>query len=303
MKNTMYVLLLLAALLTLFIAGCTQQQPAQPTPVPTQATVVVPATTTNPDTVRLMDTTLGRILTDSKGMSLYYFVTDIPGSGASTCYTAANCTHFWPIFSVDTIVVSRPLAASDFSSITRTDGSKQTAYRGWPLYYFLNDINPGDVKGENVLRAWYVAKPDDSVMIESTPQLGLFLTDGTGKTLYSFAKDSPTTTACSGTCLEKWPAFDAGTVSAPSVLKPADFSTVQRTDGIKQTAYMNHLLYYFADDTKPGDTKGNGFNNVWWVANVTGFVPPVPTPVPTTIPTTIPTIDTSSDGDGGGGGY
>jgi hypothetical protein len=78
---------------------------------------------------------------------------------------------------------------------------------------------------------------------------------------------------------------------------------MQRTDGIKQTAYMNHLLYYFADDTKPGDVKGNGFNNVWWVANVTGFIPPVPTPVPTTIPTTVPTIDTSSDGGGGGGGY
>lgn len=93
-------------------------------------------------------------------MTLYYFITDVPASGTSTCYTAANCTTFWPIFSVDSIVVSPPLKPADFSSISRTDGKKQTTYLGWPLYYFQKDTKPGDIKGENVLKTWYVAKPD-----------------------------------------------------------------------------------------------------------------------------------------------
>jgi predicted lipoprotein with Yx(FWY)xxD motif len=34
--------------------------------------------------------------------------------------------------------------------ITRADGSLQTTYKGWPLYYFSKDAGPGDLKGENV---------------------------------------------------------------------------------------------------------------------------------------------------------
>lgn len=110
-----------------------------------------------------------------------------------------------------------------------------------------------------------------------------------------------------GACLAKWPAFSAGPVSAPSLLKPADFSSLSRTDGVKQTACMGRPLYYFADDAKPGDVKGQGFNSVWYVANVSGITPVVNTP-PTTMPTTIPTtarttIPSGGNGGGGGGGY
>src|SRR5512137_2390006 len=116
MKTTTIVLLLLVVISTLFIAGCTQQQSVQPTPQPT---TVKPS-----DTVSTGSSSLGTILTDAKGMTLYYFITDVPASGASTCYAAANCSLFWPIFSVDRIVVSPPLDPADFSSFTRTDGTK-----------------------------------------------------------------------------------------------------------------------------------------------------------------------------------
>jgi hypothetical protein len=74
---------------------------------------------------------------------------------------------------------------------------------------------------------------------------------------------------------------------------------MSRSDGVKQTAYMGRPLYYFADDAKPGDVKGQGFNNLWYVANVSGTSPSVTTPA-TTIPTTTQTTSPSS---GGGGGY
>ncbi|MGB9177438.1 MAG: hypothetical protein WCB46_12005 [Methanoregula sp.] len=292
MKPTTIFLLLLVVISTLFIAGCTQQQSAQPTPQPTAVK--------SADTIATGTSSLGTVLTDAKGMTLYYFTTDVPASGTSTCYAAANCSIFWPIFSVDSIAVSPPLNAADFSSFTRTDGTKQTAYHGWPLYYFQKDTLPGDVRGENLLRTWYVAKPDYSVMIASTPSLGAFLTDRYGKTLYVFTKDTSGTSACTGTCLANWPAFDGGTVVAPSVLTSSDFGTVTRTDGVKQTSFMGRPLYYFAKDEKPGATGGEGVINSWYVANVSGITPVVQTPA-TTVPTTLNTLSPSGGGYGGGG--
>ncbi|MDD1699777.1 MAG: hypothetical protein LUQ04_03170 [Methanoregula sp.] len=289
MKNTTFLILVLLIISTLFIAGCTQQQPVQPTPQPT----ALPA-----PTIMTTVSSLGTILVDAQGKTLYYFANDIPASGASSCN--GQCAVIWPIFSVETITVSPPLVASDFSSITRTDGKKQTTYRGWPLYYYQADTQRGDVNGENVLKVWFVVKPDETVMISNKGNLGSFLTDKTGKTLYFFTKDTSGASTCTGTCLAKWPAFSADPVSAPSVLKPSDFSSVSRADGVKQTAYRGRSLYYFADDAKPGDVKGEGFNNVWYVANVSGITPIVTTST-TTIPTTVRT--TSPPGGGYGGGY
>jgi predicted lipoprotein with Yx(FWY)xxD motif len=295
-KNT-FVILLSLAIVALLIAGCSQPQPTgTTTPLPTAP----PVTQAPADTVRVADSSLGKILTDAKGMTLYYFITDVPSSGASTCYEAANCLKFWPIFNVDKIVVSAPLDPADFSSITRTDGTKQTTYYGWPLYYFLSDKAPGDVKGENVLKTWYVAKPDYTAMIASTPKLGAFLTDPSGKTLYFFAKDTTGTSTCTGACLAKWPAFDAGTVVAPSVLKAADFGTVTRADGVKQSSYMGRPLYYYSGDTAPGATSGQGFNNLWSVANISGAMPSFATPTPSPTPTATPTVNYYGGGSGGG---
>jgi predicted lipoprotein with Yx(FWY)xxD motif len=234
---------------------------------------------------------------DSQGKTLYYFAKDIPSSATRACN--GQCAVVWPVFSADPVTVSSPLDPADFSSITRADGSKQTTYYGWPLYYYQADTKPGDVNGENVLKVWFVIKPDESVLIAHSTDLGLYLTDTSGKTLYYFAKDTTGQSTCAGACLAKWPAFGSDPVTSPSVLKPADFSSMSRSDGVKQTAYMGRPLYYFADDAKPGDVKGQGFNNLWYVANVSGIIPSVTTPA-TTIPTTTQTTSPSS---GGGGGH
>ena len=289
MKNTTLFLLLLVVISTLFIAGCTQQQPGQPTPQPT---AVKPA-----DTIGTASSSLGTILVDAQGKTLYYFANDIPASSASSCN--GQCAVVWPVFSVDTVTVSSPLSPSDFSSITRADGKKQTTYRGWPLYYYQADTKPGNVSGENVNKIWFVVKPDENVLIAHTADLGLYLTDRTGKTLYFFTKDTSGASTCTAACLAKWPAFSADPVIAPSVVKPADFSSLSRADGVKQMAFMGRPLYYFADDAKPGDVKGQGFNNLWYVANISGITPVITTP-PTSVPTTVRTTSPSSGGYGGG---
>jgi hypothetical protein len=74
---------------------------------------------------------------------------------------------------------------------------------------------------------------------------------------------------------------------------------VTRADGVKQTAFKGRPLYYFAADATPGDMKGEGVNNVWFVANVTSSVPSVNPPV-TTAPPTVRTTSPSSGGYGSG---
>jgi predicted lipoprotein with Yx(FWY)xxD motif len=288
MKNATLFLLLLAVAAMLLIAGCTQQQAPVTAPV-----TLVPTTAPPADTVKVTSSPLGTILADAQGKTLYYFANDRPVSGASAC--SGQCAAVWPVFSAGTVRVSSPLDPADFGSITRADGATQTTYYGWPLYYYQADTKPGDVNGENVLRIWFVVKPDESVLIAHKPDPGLYLTDTFGKTLYVFTKDTAGASTCTGTCLAKWPAFSADPVTAPSVLKPADFSAVTRADGVNQTAYMGRPLYYYAGDALPGDTNGQGFNNLWYAANVSGIVPVV-----TTIPTTVPTTNSAATSYGGG---
>jgi predicted lipoprotein with Yx(FWY)xxD motif len=279
MKATSILVLMLVVVATLLIAGCTQPMTGKTTP---QQPVVPTAQAA--DTVKTADTTLGKILVDSQGKTLYYFANDVASNGASACN--GQCAALWPPFSARTITVSSPLDTADFGTITRADGSKQTTYYGWPLYYYAADKNPGDMNGENFLKVWFVIKPDESVLIAHTTALGQFMTDTSGKTLYYFMKDTPGKSACTGTCITLWPPFSADPVTAPSSLNSGDFTSISRADGMKQTAFMGRSLYYYSGDKNPGETNGQGFNNFWYVANTSGSVPVVTT-IPTTLPTTV----------------
>jgi len=287
MKFPFLFMAVLALVSVLFIAGCTQSAP-QVTP--------------GQDTIRVASGSLGTILVNANGRTLYYFAADIPASGTSSC--SGSCTGLWPVFSVSTVTVSPPLAASDFSSFTRADGTTQTTYHGWPLYYFEEDANNGDVYGENVGGNWFVVKPDETVMIAQNSSTGLYLTDRMGNTLYYFTKDTAGASACTGGCSAKWPPFSVTMISAPSVLNTAAFSSVARTDGMNQTTYMGRPLYYFANDTKPGDMNGEGFNNLWYAAGINGTV--AGSSPPLTMAMVMPTVTVASSLSmmtAGGGGY
>jgi predicted lipoprotein with Yx(FWY)xxD motif len=91
------------------------------------------------------------VLVGDKGMTLYTFDKDSGGKSACNGKCAAN----WP-----------PLAATagakadgQWTVITRDDGSKQWAYKGQPLYYWVKDKAPGDKTGDGVNNVWHVAKP------------------------------------------------------------------------------------------------------------------------------------------------
>lgn len=86
------------------------------------------------------------------GRTLYVFSRDVAGSGKSACVDA--CAVKWPPLGVTASAV--PLG--DYTIITRADGSKQWAYKGLPLYYFVKDAKAGDKLGDGVGGNWRVAR-------------------------------------------------------------------------------------------------------------------------------------------------
>jgi predicted lipoprotein with Yx(FWY)xxD motif len=117
-----------------------------------------------------------------------------------------------------------------------------------------------------------------AVTIGSTndPTLGAYLTGQNGMTLYVLTKDGADTSTCSGTCATNWPPLtvSAGaTITGPTGATGA-FATLTRADGTMQVSYNHMPLYYYAGDSKAGDTLGQGKNNTWFVAPLSGSLAP-----------------------------
>ena len=100
--------------------------------------------------------TLGVYLANGTGWTLYLFTKDTVNGGASSCY--GQCQTFWPPFSGSASGLSLPpgLNASSFGTITRTDGTKQLTYEGWPLYFYAGDKAVGQTNGQNKAKTWFV---------------------------------------------------------------------------------------------------------------------------------------------------
>jgi predicted lipoprotein with Yx(FWY)xxD motif len=178
------------------------------------------------------------------------------------------------VFYAATVTVPAGLSAADFGTVTRTDGSKQTTYKGWPLYYWQKDAKAGDMTGEGVGKVWYILKvPAYTVMVSTNATLGNYLVDGSGMALYWYTKDTVGMSACTGTCLKNWPAFSPASLVVPSGLNPADFGTIKRDDGTMQETYKGFPLYYWVKDAKRGDTTGQDVGKVWYVIDPAKFPP------------------------------
>lgn len=101
--------------------------------------------------------------------------------------------------------------------------------------------------------------------------LGQILVDGEGRTLYLFTPDSAGESTCYDQCAANWPPLLAqGEITVGEDLDDSDFSTVARTDGTMQVKVGEWPLYYFANDAAPGDTNGQGINDVWYVVSPNG---------------------------------
>ncbi|MCV2395257.1 hypothetical protein OEB99_13140 [Actinotalea sp. M2MS4P-6] len=108
--------------------------------------------------VDLGSTSLGTVLVDQSGLTLYTFDSDTQGS-PSTCYD--GCASAWPPLLTDgTPTAGDGVDAAKLGTADRTDGTVQVTYDGWPLYYWAQDSQPGDVNGEGVNDVWWVLGAD-----------------------------------------------------------------------------------------------------------------------------------------------
>ncbi|MEA2364327.1 MAG: hypothetical protein QOD71_3472 [Thermoleophilaceae bacterium] len=110
-------------------------------------------------TVGVENSSLGSILDDSKGDTLYLFMRD---SGTHSACTGA-CASAWPPLRTS----GKPTAGSGATSsmlgtTSRSDGKPQVTYNGHPLYTYSGDQNPGDTNGEGLTAfggGWFVLSP------------------------------------------------------------------------------------------------------------------------------------------------
>ncbi|MEV4758831.1 hypothetical protein AB0J86_27555 [Micromonospora sp. NPDC049559] len=119
-------------------------------------------------------------------------------------------------------------------------------------------------------------KAGNVVQLNSTAsdEIGTYVADGRGMTLYRFDKDTakPSKSACTGDCAKTWPPLlikSPGKIY-PSGVDPRLVGYVERPDGTCQVTVNGWPVYYFAKDTKPGDLLGQGVGGAWFAIGPSG---------------------------------
>lgn len=235
------------------------------------------------------DATRGKYLVDKDGYALYFFSNDF--NGRTSCF--GQCEAIWPYFYAGGITqdsLGEGLKLADFDTIM-VNGSPQTRYKGWPLYYYApngTNLEPsGQITGE-AINNWIVAKPDYTIMLTNAQLVGndgknylgtyaegtgttVYFTDANGLTLYTFKPDSFNINKYTQPDFSNngtWPIYDTTAIVVPSVLNKALFSSID-VFGRKQLTYKGWPLYYFGpDQNMMGSNKGVSVPSpgVWPVA-------------------------------------
>jgi predicted lipoprotein with Yx(FWY)xxD motif len=121
-----------------------------------------------PATLGVESTSLGKILDDGQGRTLYVFQGDT--GTKSNCSGA--CATNWPPLTSANPTVGKGASASMIGTTKRSDGKTQVTYNGHPLYTFTGDSGPGDTSGQGVSAfggLWYALSPTGRQVTASAP--------------------------------------------------------------------------------------------------------------------------------------
>lgn len=183
-----------AAVLTLsgLLAACGGGGSSVSSKKPTKTTAAASGSTAPAAnaTVKVASSSLGMILVDANGKTLYEFDKDM----GTTSNCSGACAQLWPALTA----TGMPVAGSgiDQTKLTIVSGpnGQQVAYNGHLLYTFAQDMAPGDVKGQGFAgNIWHVVSPAGDVVMTSAPAAR---TGATGST--SGPTTSPSTSSKSG---------------------------------------------------------------------------------------------------------
>jgi predicted lipoprotein with Yx(FWY)xxD motif len=153
------------AVLALALAACSSAQASGPTSAPK---------TGERATVDVAQSSLGQILVDAQGRTLYLFGKDIGTQSECTGECAAN----WPpLRDQGQPTVGTGATASLVGTTQRSDGAPQVTYNGHPVYMFSGDQQPGDTNGEGLTAfggSWFAISPAGNQISGSASSSGGF---------------------------------------------------------------------------------------------------------------------------------
>ncbi|MEV5976541.1 SCO0930 family lipoprotein [Streptomyces sp. NPDC052114] len=131
-----------------------------------------------------------------------------------------------------------------------------------------SDDGYGADSGDAAKGAGAKAKSAGQLSVWDSKKLGEVVTDSEGFTLYRFDKDTaqPPKSACDAACLKAWPAVAADGAKAAPGVDESLLGEVTNADGTKQLTIDGWPMYRYAQDTKPGDAKGQGVGGTWYAA-------------------------------------
>jgi predicted lipoprotein with Yx(FWY)xxD motif len=101
-------------------------------------------------------TSAGAVLASSRGLTLYYFTKDKPGSGKSAC--TGGCAGAWPPLVAPVGAPAGVPLPGTLGMITRPGGVRQVTLNGYPIYTFVGDKAQGQATGNGLEGVWYVIK-------------------------------------------------------------------------------------------------------------------------------------------------
>ncbi|MFF4836202.1 SCO0930 family lipoprotein [Streptomyces sp. NPDC001315] len=217
---------------------------------------------------------LGKVLTDSTGLTLYRFDDDTAEPPKSNC--DGDCATAWPPVPADDATAGAGIDKALLGEVTRSDGTKQLTVAGWPAYRYAKDTKSGDTTGQGVGGKWYALAPDGKkakltslpgLSTRKDPDLGEVVVDKNGMTVYRFLKDKAwpkPVSACTGACLEKWPAVGPVATNDTEGVVKKGLMSFTRPDGVKQQTVNCWPIYTFSGDKAPGDTNGQGVGGTWY---------------------------------------
>ena len=155
MKSRFVIAFAAATLAVIGLAGCTAASTdsgsgsgaASSAPAPAAASTALATATAS----------VGTIVVDGKGMTVYMFDKDTKGTTTSAC--TGDCLTKWPIVTSDSATPTVEGVTGTVATIDSPDGRKQVTLDGWPLYYFAGDKAAGDTAGQGVGGVWWVLSP------------------------------------------------------------------------------------------------------------------------------------------------
>ena len=215
------------------------------------------------------------MLASSRGLTLYYFTEDKPGSGKSVC--TGSCASAWPPLAAPVRAPAGVRLPGPLGMIIRSGGGAQVTINGYPIYTYAGDMALGQAAGNGIEGVWHVVKIGSGTAASQPAALkvartsaGTVLASSRGLTLYYFTEDKPGSgkSVCTGSCASAWPPLAAPVRAPAGVRLPGPLGMITRPGSLRQVTINGYPIYTYAGDKAPGQASGNGIGGAWHVIKI-----------------------------------